>query len=406
MDPIVLKREELYAQVWTEPVRKVAARLGVSDVGLAKACRKLRVPLPKRGYWARVAAGQAPRKPLLPQARPGEPAEYRVTAAPPRPVAPGVTAAIDKELLPENLIVIQDVLREPHALVAEAQAALAKARPTREGLLQRLDRRCLDIRVSPAQLDRALRIMDALLKAFVSRGYEVETTPPARSERRDAYDKPLDPEHPPQTRVNIGEHVIGLALYEDVKFVSPPAKRPPSSASYEEYERWSKIPVPPKAPTGSLTLTMKDVHGVGRLSWSDGKRKRLETCLNSFVRALIRASEALEQQRLEADAQARKWKLWQEERDRKAREELERAEREKVLQQQLSGWRMARDVRGLVAEARGLIAQGKGEPTAETDAYLKWALTRAAQADPLTKLREKAGGEFASPGSGGEDEGC
>ena len=115
------------------------------------------------------------------------------------------------------------------------------------------------------------------------------------------------------------------------------------------------------------------------------------------MRALIRASEALGQQRLEAETQARKWKLWQEERDREAREERERAERQKVLQQQLSGWRMARDVRAFIAEAWDLIAQGKDEPTAETDAYLKWALTRAAQADPLTKLREEAVGDFASP---------
>ena len=123
------------------------------------------------------------------------------------------------------------------------------------------------------------------------------------------------------------------------------------------------------------------------------------------MRALIRASEALGQQRVEAEAQARKWKLWQEERDREAREERERAEREKVLQQQLAGWRMARDVRAFVAEARELLAQAKEKPTSETAAYLKWALTRAAQADPLTKLREKAGGEFASPVGGGADEG-
>ena len=389
-ETVVLKREELYEKVWAEPVSHIAAQLGISDVGLAKACRKMRIPLPERGHWQKAAVGKGRGRPKLPVLKGGEPTEYRVTAALPRPVAPEVTAAIDKELLPENLIVVPEVLREPHALVAEAQAALTKAKPTKEGLLQRLDRRCLDIRVSPAQLDRALRIMDALLKALAKRGYEVEATPPARSERRDAYDKPLDPEHPPQTFVTIGEHVIGLGLYEDVEFVTPPAKRPPSSAPYEEYAKWSKIPVPPKAPTGSLTLTMKDVHGVGRQSWSDGKRKRLETCLNSFVRALIRASEALEQQRLEAEAQARKWKLWQEERDRETREKLEREEREKMLQQQLSGWRMARDVRAFVAEARELIVQAKEEPTPETDAYLKWALTRAEQLDPLTKLRKKA----------------
>jgi hypothetical protein len=46
-------REELYEKVWSEPVTKVAKGYGVSDVALAKACRKLKVPVPGRGYWAK-----------------------------------------------------------------------------------------------------------------------------------------------------------------------------------------------------------------------------------------------------------------------------------------------------------------------------------------------------------------
>ena len=37
-------RDVLYEQVWAEPVRDVAKRYGVSDVALAKACRRLSVP--------------------------------------------------------------------------------------------------------------------------------------------------------------------------------------------------------------------------------------------------------------------------------------------------------------------------------------------------------------------------
>ena len=71
-----------------------------------------------------------------------------------------------QELSPENRIVVAEQLRDPHSLVAEAQTVLGKAKRTKEGLLQRLDRRCLDIRISPELLDRALRIMDALLKSL------------------------------------------------------------------------------------------------------------------------------------------------------------------------------------------------------------------------------------------------
>jgi len=50
----IYEREKLYEEVWKEPVLVVADRYGVSNVALAKACRKLAVPLPPRGYWARI----------------------------------------------------------------------------------------------------------------------------------------------------------------------------------------------------------------------------------------------------------------------------------------------------------------------------------------------------------------
>ena len=52
-----VSREELYEQVWTSPVSSVAAKYRMSDVGLAKACRRANIPLPERGYWAKIAAG-------------------------------------------------------------------------------------------------------------------------------------------------------------------------------------------------------------------------------------------------------------------------------------------------------------------------------------------------------------
>ena len=60
-------REKLYDEVWKEPALAVAKRYGVSGVALGKTCRKLGVPLPPRGYWARVRAGRRlPPRPLLP----------------------------------------------------------------------------------------------------------------------------------------------------------------------------------------------------------------------------------------------------------------------------------------------------------------------------------------------------
>ena len=64
---LALSREDLYELVWSKPVVELAKDLGMSDVALAKRCRKAGVPVPGRGYWARVAAGQEPHRPKLPQ---------------------------------------------------------------------------------------------------------------------------------------------------------------------------------------------------------------------------------------------------------------------------------------------------------------------------------------------------
>lgn len=61
----VATREELFALVWDRPMIEVAKELGISDVALAKRCRSLQVPTPPRGYWARVRAGQRPKRPPL-----------------------------------------------------------------------------------------------------------------------------------------------------------------------------------------------------------------------------------------------------------------------------------------------------------------------------------------------------
>ncbi len=53
-----LTREELYEAIWSEPTARVARRMGISYVALAKACRSANVPRPQLGYWARKAAGK------------------------------------------------------------------------------------------------------------------------------------------------------------------------------------------------------------------------------------------------------------------------------------------------------------------------------------------------------------
>ena len=79
-----ISREKLFALIWEKPTVEVARDMGISDVAVAKLCARLQVPKPPRGYWARVEAGQAPRRPPLRAFR-EETDERRKALARPRP---------------------------------------------------------------------------------------------------------------------------------------------------------------------------------------------------------------------------------------------------------------------------------------------------------------------------------
>lgn len=66
-----LSRQALYELVWATPVRTLAQRFNISDVGLRKACQRSNIPLPPAGHWARIAAGKKVTQPTLPARSPG-----------------------------------------------------------------------------------------------------------------------------------------------------------------------------------------------------------------------------------------------------------------------------------------------------------------------------------------------
>ena len=60
-------RVELYNEVWNQPLVKLSGKYGISDVRLGKVCRKLKIPHPGRGYWARRSVGQTVAQVPLPE---------------------------------------------------------------------------------------------------------------------------------------------------------------------------------------------------------------------------------------------------------------------------------------------------------------------------------------------------
>jgi hypothetical protein len=61
-----ITRQELYEQVWKEPLTKLGQRYGLSGLTLARICDAHDVPRPSSGYWALVRLGLEVEKPALP----------------------------------------------------------------------------------------------------------------------------------------------------------------------------------------------------------------------------------------------------------------------------------------------------------------------------------------------------
>lgn len=61
------------------PMQQLSKQVGLSDVGIAKAVRKVGIPVPPRGYWAKVEAGKPVAKIPLPVREIGE--SIRVTVS-------------------------------------------------------------------------------------------------------------------------------------------------------------------------------------------------------------------------------------------------------------------------------------------------------------------------------------
>ena len=68
------QREELYRKVWEKPISEAARDEHIADATLRNRCKKLEVPIPDRGYWAKLKAGkQVYKKELRPMTLPDFP---------------------------------------------------------------------------------------------------------------------------------------------------------------------------------------------------------------------------------------------------------------------------------------------------------------------------------------------
>jgi hypothetical protein len=409
--PITLSREDLYELVWSKPMRELAKDFGISDVALAKRCRRLGIPVPGRGYWARVDAGQQPYRPKLPK-RETERSDYgALTVAPSADVPPifnGPPAATEDQVwleqrlafeqLPENKIELPAITRKwdpaVQAYRENLEAAAEEMRSSRKAS-DRYDkwpdwrkrvetdsntwtwRRAKDrgqrlrdyhkpaaFRVSLDTYKRALTLTNALALASGSRGFTVSKDDKLGRVVFTGYNADIQ-----------------LRITELLQDKTRPSVRYDGKAETDTYQ----------IPTGRLRLTLQTGYREGP-SFEDRESRTLESQLNRIFAAMYRlVVKVWEKDRQHAEFHRR----LEEEGQRRAEAERIRAEREKALADErarrrrlsveASRWTKSHQIREYVAHIQ-TSADELSTSKVSLGSWTEWALKVASELDP-TEIR-------------------
>jgi len=244
---IELKRETLYEEIWAEPMTVVALRYNMSDVGLGKNCKKMNIPKPGLGYWAKIQAGRKlPRIPLPPLSRGIQESIWviRLNAEEQeRRQSLNKDSALEK--YPVEKIEPESVLTDPHSLIKDASEAFSKksAKLDERGAIVAA-KKVLAIAVSPTCIERALLIMDVLVKAMINYGISIEAG--------DSGNVTVDGEKIDLTLNERFTHTEHIETAEDIA-----AKARYSKASgHGRYIPYPNIPRYDYQPTGVLTIKL------------------------------------------------------------------------------------------------------------------------------------------------------
>jgi hypothetical protein len=386
-------------------------------VDLAKRCRRLAIPVPGRGYWARVDAGHQPYRPQLPKRDPQRfddgaltvgpsrdgPADYSIAAHAEGSDGGPSTKQLDEAWLqdrltyeeqPDNTITVpittrkwdetiqkcRDALEEAAEKLRVSKKAADKAEKWPEwrkstqfdndgyawrsvqdrGQRLRDTHKAVCFRVSLGTYKRALSIVNALALAAPARGFTVR-------------------EDEKEGRIVFAGHnaEVQLRLSEPLELKTRPRARYDGKVEQEKYY----------VPTGRLRITLQIDYREGP-TFEDRDSRPLESQLNRVFCGIYR--QVVRAWREEPRHQAFQRELEEEARQRAEAARIQ-AEREKALaeerarRQRLSSeanrWAQSIRIRDYVEHIR---TSGAGRPntSVELNEWMVWALSVAAEIDP------------------------
>lgn len=375
-----VERETLYDEVWTDPITKVAPRYGLSDVGLAKICRSLSIPLPGRGYWAKLRSGEVIKKTPLPKLEPGQSSTTGLVKlteeqAASRDAVRKTTVAIRKEVEP---LTSPDEVSPPHPLIRAASKRLRQRDGWPENtLLRSAPSEVLHLVVTRDALDRALSLADLLLKALEKYDFEFLID----AERSVTWIRSRETDT--KMEFSVTEH-IRRTRHETTPAEERARQRYFNRARWETAISYPTIPQYDYTPTGVLTI--KAGQWPSR-SWKDTPNTQLEDRLGEVIAGVIALSREVNAQDLERAREAEERRRKQARYEFITQQRADEAERFKQLEEQANNLDRAAKLR-TYANAVEEQAKGEGQLTSEVVEWLTWARAKADWLDPLIQVSD------------------
>ena len=341
-----MTREELYNQVWAVPARQLENTLGLHNGAIGKLCKKLGVPKPGRGHWELAKQGLKPERPALSLAAGDTPYEIAPAAFP----------------LPVDF-------RSAHPLVIRTRKILQAVKPHRWSSISTAriyadQPEYLDVKVSKGALDRALRIMQALIDGLSTKGYTVTVKEKDPTNHRSTWD----------TYVSIQGEPVQFWLEEPTEII----ERTLTPKEMKEGPHSTKSYVP----TGRLIFMIKHYRDGARTKWSlPAEDAGVGGMLASFVDGLIDSAKVGRVNRLEYEKRAREYA-------ENTRRINEAEEAIRNLKQNAAAWEQVQKLREFLAAVNvaAIRKSGAVDPTSKLGRWLTWAKSYVDSVDPAERF--------------------
>ena len=344
---------------------KLAAEFCRSDVGLAKVCRLHQIPVPGRGYWARLRAGQNPkRKPLL------NPATDRIEIVFRKTRQPEATPAMPDRPVP--VIEVSDARSITHRHVMRIDKSVLRGKKDPRGLPLSRQRRILPVSVSLDSLARALRILDALFTALEDAGHLIQWDTP--------YTSPIT--------VIVFNEQITFSILEIIE--RTPHTMTKEEVARQKLDRWWIPASWDYVLTGRFKFTLQSSEAPHiQHSCADGKKRRLESRVGEMFVGFEDVAAAVKRYREACAEDARRRAAELKREDERKRRQAEYDHKLEVVGKFAAQWREANGLR----EFAGALKENLRSPAVSMEhklavlRILDWIERHANYVDPLTDIR-------------------